>query len=93
MYINIWIAVKIKILLLKIMKIYVQIAELYLIINISMKYLLKITILCQIYYFIKNLFIRGKNIYIICVCILKKINDSIILFFDNSLEDIENYII
>ena len=56
-----------------------------------MKYLLEIIIwLCQIYLFIKKLFIRGKNIYKKCLHI-KQINENIILFFDNSLEDIRKF--
>ena len=56
-----------------------------------MKYLLKITIcICRIYYFIKNVFIKEKYLYNICLHI-KEINNNIILFFDNSLEDIRKF--
>ena len=71
------------------MKIYVLIVVLSMIINMLMKYLLKIIIwLCQIYYFIKKtIYKRKKYLYNKCFYI-KEINENIILFFDNSLEDI-----
>ena len=80
---------KIKILLKKIMKMYVLIAELFMIINMLMKYLLEIIIcLCEIYYFIKKtVYKRKKYLYKKCFHI-KEVNENIILFFDNSLEDI-----
>ena len=54
-----------------------------------MKYLLETIILIyQIYYFIKKtIYKRKKYLYNKCFHI-KEINENIILFFDNSLEDI-----
>ena len=49
-------------------------------------------IMSNILFYKKSIYKRKKYLYNMCLHI-KKINDSIILFFDNSLEDIENYII
>ena len=51
-----------------------------------MKYLLNI-IMLHILFYKKTIYMRKKYLYEKCLHI-KEINDSIILFFDNSLEDI-----
>ena len=71
------------------MKKFALIVELFMIINMLMKYLLKIIIwIYQIYYFIKKTIYKRKK-YSCDKCLyIKEINENTILFFDNSLEDI-----
>ena len=59
------------------------------IMNMSMKYLLEITIcIYQIYYFIKKTIYKRKK-YLFNICFhIREINENIILFFDKSLEEI-----
>ena len=45
----------------------------------------------NILFYKKSIYKRKKYLYNMCLHI-KEINDNIILFFDNSLEDIRNYI-
>ena len=55
-----------------------------------MKHLLKITInmnMTNILFYKKTIYERKKYLYNLCLHI-REINDNIILFFDNSLEDI-----
>ena len=79
---------KIKILLIKIMKMYELIVELFMIINMLMKFLLEINmVMSNTLSYKKTIYKREKYLYKLCFHI-REINEIIILFFDNSLEDI-----